>query len=1054
MVAWVEQDTAWSIGERFAQQVARDPTRVALESGGSSTTYEELASLAARAAQALLDGRGAVSRVALLLDHDDALVAGALGALSCGAAIVTLNPADPPARIAAICAQVRPDAVLVGPGHLERARAARIDDGSLVDASSLAGTGAASLPGRHVDPDAPAFLISTSGSTGEPKIVVQTHRNVLHNVLRYTNGLGIRPDDRFALLAALSGGQGLATTWTALLNGCTLLPFPIAARGVTGLADWLEESGVTIFDTIPSVLRTFALALRGRSVGGVRIVRLASEAAVRGDFDAFREHFAADCVLASVLASSECGIVAQMLLTGDDDVIGERVPVGRPADGITVMLLGDDGVPAADGDVGEIIVESRYLSPGYLGDERLTAERFETAGGLRRFRSGDRARRAADGVLTVVGRVDAQVKVRGHRLQLEDVEAALSAQPGVGAAAVLVHTTPRGDAVLVAFVTPATGVSPDPPSLRRALRRRLPPHAVPAAFHLVDSLPLTAHGKTDRTRLAELWLELGRAAGATPAAGRAVGETEELLAALWADALERADVGREEPFLDLGGDSLDAATIAAGVEDLFGVHLELRLFTGNPTVASMAASIDRARGAAGEERVELERAARPGILSSSQMRFWRQERVSGSPTRWNVVVPFELRGPLDLDALRRSLELLIDRHEILRTSYREQDGHIAAHVGETAQVELVVDDLADDPRREARISELIELERLRPYTLGEGPLHRWRLIRLGEQEHRLLRSSHHMIHDAETWTIFFDELAIVYEALLDGRPSPLGGPPARQYIDYAAWEQASLNDGCGSFEAEVDWWQARVGDVLEPVRLPFARPEADDAADRSDDVIRWGIPQGESAVLDEVARSVGATYFMTRLTAFAAYLALETGVDGLQIGTPVNMRTRAELQTMLGPFINFRPLRLRIAREQTFEEALRLVRREVLDVSAHARFPWEAIARELGRRGLQPPVVTASFSSWSSVGSMRFGGIELEPLPRPCGESRGFRVGVARAYEASRCWADFDPCVFDRVGVAEFVQGLRQFVAGICAAPARAIADVHAAACRTSRQPN
>ena len=250
-------------------------------------------------------------------------------------------------------------------------------------------------------------------------------------------------------------------------------------------------------------------------------------------------------------------------------------------------------------------------------------------------------------------------------------------------------------------------------------------------IQLVDSLPLTAHGKTDRARLAELWLELGRAAGETPAEGRAVSKTEELLAALSADALERADVGREEPFLDLGGDSSipprspRASTTSSASTWSF--------VAGNPTVASMAASMDGARGAKGEERVA--QARQPSRMFVQPDAVLAAGARVDSPTR-SIMVRLEASAArFDLDALRRSLELLIDRHEILRTWSTGSRTNIAAHVGETARV---VDDLADDPRREARISELIELERLRP-ALGEGPLHRWRFIRLGQPRHRLLR---------------------------------------------------------------------------------------------------------------------------------------------------------------------------------------------------------------------------------------------------------------------------------------------------------------------------
>lgn len=1027
-MSWTEAATEQTIDACFRQRAAATPDRPAIAGTDEPVSYTELDERAARYAGAMLAVDGRPRRVALLLGHGADVVAAALAVLRTGAAVVTVNPTDPPARVAAIRAATDADLVVTTDDRKGLARAAGFDERRTIGLAAAIEADPVVEPSPG-GPDDLAFLISTSGTTGAPKVVVQTHRNVLHNVLRYTNGLGVREDDKLALLAALSGGQGLASTWAALLNGCTLCPFPIAERGVTGLADWLEANAVTVFDTIPSVLRNFARTLRGRRLEGIRIVRLASEAALRSDFETFTAHFGGDCRLASVLASSECGIVAQAMLGPDADLEGERLPVGYAAEGVEVVLAGPED---------DIVVRSRYLSPGYWGDEALTAQKFETVDGVRQFRSGDLGRLGADGMLTVLGRADAQVKVRGNRLQLEEVEAALADHPGVGAAAVVATATPRGDTKLTAFLTAAHEPAASPEQLRAALQLRLPAHAIPASFVWLDSLPVTPHGKVDRERLASL--EVAAEAPEEPAA---LSQTEEILHRMWRDALEREQIGREDGFLDLGGDSLDAASIAAGVHHVFGVEVDLRDFAANPTLATLADSVDRrALSSSDPTDIPLRRARRPGPLSFAQIRFWQKERSSPSPSLWNVAVPFRIGGPLDVEVFRRSVDALVRRHEILRTGYVERADRRWAIVRAPQPVEIPIDDLREEAARDRLAEEIAERERVAPFDLEHGPLLRLRLLRLADDEYRLLRVTHHMIHDAASWPILFHELAVEYEALLEGRPSTLSEPPAFQYIDYAAWERQSLRPQASGYQEEVAWWAQRYTDAPDPPELPFARREVLEKPDGVE-VVRWGLGSDETARLAAIGRAAGATHYMTRLAAFAALLALETGAEDLLVGTALNARSRPELQTMVGPFINFRALRLEVPGDATFTELLAGVRSAVLDVSRRSHIPWEPLARELRRRGVQPKQVAASFAAWNSVTELQFGGVQLEALPRSCGDSPGFRVGVNRHYEADRCWADFDPRLFDPDGVAAFVGRLKAFLGAVAAAPSRPVHELH-----------
>ncbi len=959
------------------------------------------------------------------------MIVAALAALRRGYAVVTLNPKDPATRHALVREAVVPSVLLSDTAHIAAAEEAGFDPASAVLIDG--GAGPTEMPAAAApDPDTIAFLIATSGSTGEPKLVLQPHRNILHNVLRYTNGLGIGVEDRIAWLASLSGGQGLATAWTALLNGATLCPFPIAERGVAGLPEWLAEHRVTVLDTVPSVLRNLALALRDRRIDGVRLVRLASEAGLGSDHAAYRRHFAGTCRLATVLGSSETGIMAQAILPAEFTA-GERLPAGFEADGLSVTLEDADGSPVADGESGEIVVASRYLSPGYFEDEALTAARYATAGGVRRFHTGDLGIRRPDGMLAVVGRRDAQVKVRGHRLQLEEVESAIAAQPGVAAVAVAAGRTGRGETRLTAYVAVRPAAAVTGTGLRAALSERLPAFAVPAEFVTVDALPLTPHGKVDRARLGEL---TPVPAPAEPPPGpRAASETEELLAEIWREAFEHDDIRLDDPFLELGGDSLTAALIAARVREAFGVTLGLSTFASEITIASLAQLIGSGSLVeSGDDGLPPLRPRRPPPASIVQRAMLRA--TGTDPGGLILANAYRITGPLDVDALRRGIERVIARHEVLRTAFGAVGDVPVQRVAAPAGIELPVYDLRGDPDPAARAAELLALEARRTFDLGRGPLLRFCLARTGADEHHLLRLNHHVIADAPSWLLFFEELGAAYEAELAGPPSRPAEPLPLQYSDYASWEQALVQQiDRPRLQAEIAWWREQLRDAPPPLRPSFERARPVASAAGASASIEWGLPPDRGEAIDRLARSAGATYYMSRLALCSALLALDGGVEDIVLEAFFSVRRQAELQRMIGPLINRALLRLRLTGAPTFRTWLTEVRRVVIDTSVHTVVPHMRLAYELHERGLEMPRVRAGFAALHQLPTMRFGGLQLDRLPREHLATRGFVLGVDRIYDATACRVEFNPHLYDSALVRRFIDRLQAFAAAVCARP-------------------
>lgn len=577
-----------SLPERFAQMVARHPSRPAIGAGEWRPTYAELDAAANRLAQALMARGGAPGdRVATLMRHDGPLIAAMLAVLKAGRVVVVLNPTDPPMRLKQILADAEAGAILTDSANHGLA-AQIIEKNHHLISFEEHSTSPAQDPEIKVAPDAIASIIFTSGSTGRPKGVVQTHRSIIHNVFRLTRGMQLQADDRITLLASPSGGQGLSTMWCALLNGAALCPFPVVEKAVSGLADWLKATRITVFVSSVSIFRHFIQTLdAGECLSTVRLVRLGSEPATSEDFASYRKNFTSQCILLNTLSSTETGNITQHRFTADDRVAPGQLPVGWAATGVELRLLDENGHEVGEGEVGEIAVCSRFLSPGYWRNETLTAERFSASREPEKsqvFHTGDLGRRTADGALRFMGRKDARVKIHGYRIEVSEIEDALAQQPEVARAVVCTRETPNHDLQLVAYVVVRTGRKCTAETLRHVLRSTLPGYMVPASFVFLEKFPLTPHGKIDRQALPPP--PENRPAPSRGTRPRDIVEAQ--MARIWQSVLGISGIGRQDDFFDLGGTSIQSAEVLARIEELFGASLSPSTLVEYSTIERLA----------------------------------------------------------------------------------------------------------------------------------------------------------------------------------------------------------------------------------------------------------------------------------------------------------------------------------------------------------------------------------------------------------------------------------------------------------------------------------
>jgi amino acid adenylation domain-containing protein len=1039
-------DAEQSLPAHFCAQVAMHGDRPAIGTGDWRPTYARLDMAANRFAHALTRaGAKPGDRIAIVMQHDGPQIAASLAALKAGATVVVLNRTDPPARLRAIIGATEPTLMVTDDNNAKLA--ADVWEGGsgalLFDAHHSQGR--SHDPGIALSPHATAVLMYTSGSSGRPKIVKQTHRFVLHNALRHTMTQRLHADDRIALIAALSGAQGMGTAWSALANGASLFLHATMEKGVADLACWLNEHRITIYVSASSVHRHFMRTLDdGVSFPSVRLVQVTSEWATAEDFRTYQKHFPPPCEFIHGLGSSETGNVTRMRLMHGDLVEDGRLPIGQPSEGIEVLIVDQTGQPVAPGQTGEMLVRSRYLTDGYWRDEALTRERFgrDPATGLMTYRGGDLARINALGHLEFMGRKDAAVKVGGFYVDPSTAEAALVQLAFVERAAIVPGNRPNGEALLAGYVQLRAGQTSSPAAIRRALRDILPRYMVPSVIRIVDNIPLTPQGKIDRERLKHAQ-PLTSVAGRTQAPATA---TETLVAEIWSAEFGIDQVGRHDDFFDLGGDSLIAAVVAARLQDARGVQVSLGMIIDHPSLSEFALAVDQMATAEQLSEPPLVRVSRdkPLPLSPAQKRIWNYCRNERQSIGYIMAPLFQIIGPLDANVLQECISEMARRHEMLRTTFSMINGEPAQSVQPPSIVPLPVVDLTGsaDPGREANV--LGEKDVQRGLDLLRQPAVRFKLYKIRETEHWLSRISHHIISDAWSWTAFFNELDSLYAARMRGADLSLPKPNVLDYCDYAVWQQAEFNRVPLSERKSFKWWRNEFATKCETPILPFARATARTDAHPSEGVFEVNLGQEITRRLDELGRKERATQYAVRLSAFAALLAGTTGKPDVLVGSYVANRTSLPTQSMFGLFANFAPVRISCRPQMTFRELLAAVTGKLAAIYSVGEIPFDELRKELSRVGVAVPEVKAIVLVSLDPREFELGDLVVKRLrwSHPASMPWGFTMTFVARTEEGRVATRFDAGIYDPAAVHAFVNQLCRVCDAVARRPDRPLSEL------------
>ncbi|WP_244131951.1 non-ribosomal peptide synthase/polyketide synthase [Burkholderia plantarii] len=969
----------------FEAQARRAPDALALVQGERGLSYRELDEQANRLARHLRElGVRPADRVAICVERGIEMIVGVLAVWKAGAAYVPLDPAYPRERLAYMLADSAPAAVLVQAataGRLEagEARRIRLDrpeawrEASPHDPLPAEAEAEAEPAGPDASPL--AYVIYTSGSTGQPKGVMVAHRGLANLAAMQARHLAVDAGSRVLQFASFSFDACVFEIVMALCQGAALVVPPAGVVLAGGaLREAIAQGGVTHATLPPAVLAALPDEV---TLPGVRTLVVAGEALG----ERLVRRWAGGRLFVNAYGPTEATIWATWQVCRPDQA--GAPPIGRPIDNFAIYLLDTRGRPVPLGATGEIHIGGVGVARGYLNRAALTAQRFRDdpfRPGGRVYASGDLGRWRADGTLDYLGRNDFQVKIRGFRVELEEIGAQL-VRAGADDAAVIARDDGRGDGSgqtrLVAY---CTGTPIDAEQLRERLQASLPAHMVPAAFVWLDALPLTHNGKLDRRALPQPDAQ----AYASRVYEAPRGATEATLASLWQALLDVERVGRHDHFFELGGHSLLAVRLISQVRQRFGVELALGELFAHPVLAGLAGAVARA---ARSSLPAIEPADRAGALplSFAQQRLWFLAQVEGASAAYHIPGALRLRGRLDADALRRALDGIVARHEVLRTRFERVRGQAVQRIDEAGRgFALGLHDLSDRSgpsagALDAALAGRIEAEALAPFDLERGPLIRGQLIRLGPDDHALLLTMHHIAADGWSMGVLTRELAAHYEACRRGAPAPLPPLPV-QYADYAAWQRRLL-DG-DALREQAAYWRDALSNAPALLSLPTDRPRPA-RQDFAGAAVPVRLDAELSAALKALSLRHGATLYMTLLAGWAVVLARLSGQDEVVIGSPAANRMRAETEDLIGFFVNTLALPVDLSGEPRVAELLRRVRARTLEAQARQDLPFEQVVE------LVKPVRSLSHSplfqvmfAWQNVEmpALALPGLTLEPL--------------------------------------------------------------------------
>ena len=1034
--AWSEAPCAparhW-LPELLSQQTS-DATALVWQDG--SLTFAQLHTQANRLAHYLRDkGVGPDVCVAIAAERSPQLLIGLLAIIKAGGAYVPLDPDYPAERLAYMLKDSGVQLLLTQTALLPQLPSAEGVCVIAMDSLHL-DSWPTQAPGLHLHGDNLAYVIYTSGSTGQPKGVGNTHGALAERLQWMQATYQLNDTDVLMQKAPISFDVSVWECFWPLISGCRLvLAGPGEHRDPHRIAQLVQEHGVTTLHFVPPLLQLFideplvaeCTSLRRLFSGGEALpAELRNRVLAR--LPAVQLH--------NRYGPTETAINVTHWQCAASD--GERSPIGRPLGNVICRVLDEQLNPLPAGVPGELCIGGIGLARGYLGRAGLTAERFVAdplgAAGTRLYRTGDRARWNADGVLEYLGRLDQQVKLRGFRVEPEEIEARLLALAGIAQAVVLVR-----DAQLIGYYTADAEL--DEQTVKIALAAELPEYMVPALLMRLDAMPLSPSGKLDRRALPEpVWQTREHVEPHTP--------LQLQIAAIWREVLGLPRIGLRDDFFALGGHSLLATQIISRTRQACDVELPLRTLFEASELGDFAEQVGLIQ-AAGQRNQQTAIAkvdrSQPVPLSYSQQRMWFLWQMEPDSPAYNVGGMARLRGVLDVGRFEAALQALIMRHETLRTTFPSVDGVACQKVSAQTTVRMGWQDFCalDEPQRQQRLQQLADVEAHTPFNLETGPLLRACLVKAGEQEHYLVLTLHHIVTEGWAMDIFARELSALYEAFIDERDSPLPALPV-QYLDYSVWQRQWME--AGERQRQLDYWTAQLGNEHPLLELPGDRPRPPVQSHRGE-LYRFDLSDELAARVRAFNAQHGLTLFMTMTATLAVLLYRYSGQTDLRIGAPVANRIRPESEGLIGAFLNTQVLRCQLTGQMQVSELFEQVRHTVIEGQSHQDLPFDHLVE-----ALQPPrsaaynplfQVMCNVQRWEFQQSRQLAGMTVEYLANDARATKfDLNLEVTDLDHRLGCCLTYSTDLFDEPRIARMAAHWCNLLEALIAYPGQRLSEL------------
>jgi amino acid adenylation domain-containing protein len=970
------------VHELFELQAAQQRHALAVVCDGERLSYSELNARANRLAFHLRElGVGPDVIVGIYAYRGLEMVLAVMATLKAGGAYLPLDADLPSPRLTFILEDACPSVILTQAAlentlpqtAVQLVALDRTDEWATLPAGDL-------LPAAGFCPEAAAYIIYTSGSTGQPKGVVVEHRQIVNYVEALAERAQFPDFANFAMAQPLAYDLSATALYGSLCNGGCLHVIPERTSvDPVALAAYFERASIDCLKITPSHLMALQSGSDPHRVIPKRCLILGGEAS-RTNWVRNLRAMAPHCVIFNHYGPTETtvGVMMHRVQPGAADGDTLTIPLGEPLQNVRVYVLNErlESVPVG---VGELYIAGAALARGYLRRPALTSTRFvaDPFGhrGSRMYRTGDVVRRHSDGTLEYRGRSDDQVKVRGFRVELGEIEAALLAQPGVSQAAVAAKENEHGEVRLTAYVIPGKDRTVEPASLRQAIAQKLPEYMVPSSILVLADLPLSAHGKLDRKNLPS-----GEVAGHGKEVDGPRTPQEEIMVGLFCEALGLNRVGIHESFLDLGGSSLGAIRLVNRLSATLGAEISVAELFEKPTVAELVSLLPSDSGSgesASRPPSEKEGRSSPIPLSSAQKRVWFLHQMAPDNTAYNSRSTMTFDGLLDTGALEKALNAIVERHEILRTTIHvEGDEPIQrVHPFQEFSIDRHVLSGASSEQRRQELQSIVDVATRERFCLNTLPLIRWTLVEVSQQEHVLIQVEHHIVHDGWSSYLIRAEITKLYREYTGFGMAEDLTTPTFQFGDFACWERDWLETA--SAARQLGYWTSQLSGCPAVLQLSYDRPrtERTQFVGSSERIL---LPIELCRQIRALSIREGVTLFTTMTAAFMALLARYSGQTDIVTGSGFANRRHPECARTLGMFVNSVVLRCSLADNPPFREFLQRVSKVVLDAFNNQEYPFDKIVEALNPERIEG--VNPFFQTLFSFNDARFEGVEIPDL--------------------------------------------------------------------------